>query len=306
MEGQSSILEQSPAPTFERQYANIERVNSQAGHIEIVDVTPQVMKDQTPILLASGWGETPTTHKDTLKTIFSEGRRAINLKFPRISARTISFNEYPTVEVNKAVALIEALDSKGIKQVDIIAHSEGAINAIILAQLEPGMVRNLVLVDPAGLVGQDNVAKLATRFSFMLLKDSVRNITDPKKASNRLRAAKESAKYFLRNPKLALQEAHAISQADIYEMLTNLRQQGVGISIMHGVDDTVFPMNKLLDEAKRKGGVDTIGFYSVKGDHRQVSVHPERYTALAVNALENLARRSQGIQEQSNLKPTNS
>ena len=46
-----------------------------------------------------------------------------------------------------------------------------------------------------------------------------------------------------------------------------------------------------METAKEKGGMDTIGFYSVKGDHREISVHPEKYAALAVNALEDLTKR---------------
>lgn len=283
--------------THTNRFANREQLESAAGRLKIVDLVPEELTDSTPIFLASGWGETPTSHKDTLKTIFSEGRRVISVKYPRIDVHTLSYNNYPQVEVDKAVNIISALDSKGIRQVDVIAHSEGAINAIILAHLEPRMVRNIVFVDPAGLTGEDALHKLAARFSVMLAKDAARNFTDPKKLPNRLRAANEAVKYFLRNPKRGLQEAQAISEADIYGMLTDLKEMGIGVSIIHGVKDTVFPMDRLIEEARRKGKIDTIGFYSVKGDHRELSVHPEQYTRLAVNALSDLAKLPQRRQE---------
>lgn len=303
MEGSISLVEQAPITTLENQFANKEKIDSVAGKLEIVDLTPENIIDSAPILLASGWGETPTSHKDTLKTIFAEKRRAISVKFPRQQAETIQFEGFPQVEINKAVALGDALGARGVKEVDVIAHSEGAINAIILAQLKPGLVRNIVLVDPAGLTGEDNRGKLMVRFLSMLAKDSIRNLTDPKKAPNRLRAANESAKYFLSNPRLALQEARAVTQADIHDLLTKLKDSGIGVSIIHGVDDSLFPIDKLLREGRKRGQIDTIGFYSVKGDHREISVHPEKYTRLAVNALEDLAKLPQRRQEGLNPQP---
>src|SRR3989344_5336699 len=106
------------------------------------------------------------------------------------------------------------------------------------------------------------------------------------------RAFIEAAKYSSANPLRTLAEARVISASDIYESLLKLREQGIGVSVVHAVDDTLFPMEKVLETAKEKGGMDTIGFYSVKGDHREISVHPEKYTALAVDALENLSNKA--------------
>ena len=125
----------------------------------------------------------------------------------------------------------------------------------------------------------------------MIAKDTGRFFRNSRKR-NMSRAFAEAVKYAAKNPIRTLKEARVVSASDIYESLSKLKEQGIGVSVIHAVDDTLFPMEKLLEIAKEKGGMDTIGFYSVKGDHREISVHSEKYAALAVNALEDLTKRT--------------
>ena len=68
-------------------------------------------------------------------------------------------------------------------------------------------------------------------------------------------------------------------------MLRDLHQKGIGISVIHGVDDPVFPMDK-MQEIVKADQID--GFYSVKGDHNEIYVHPEKYIPLVDEALQSL------------------
>lgn len=276
--------------TFSGQFKHRERIPSFAGQVEYVDLTPPELSDNIPVLLVEGWGETIETHKRSLETIFNANRRAIAVNFPRHGGTRL-VGSAPEVEMKKATALEAAMLKTESKKLDIIAHSEGAISTIVAASTYPDKVRNIVFVDPAGLIGKDHFFKLGARFSLMLSKDAVKLIRGRGPRKEMVVAANEATKYFAKNPVRAIREVNAISAADIYESLENLRQMGIGVSVIHGVDDTVFPMKRVLKTAGEKGGMDTIGFYSVKGDHREISVHPEKYTALAVNALENLASR---------------
>ncbi len=280
----------APQETFSDQFKHRERIPSFAGQVEYVDITPAETVDQTPILLVEGWGETIETHSKSLKTIFDSKRRAFAVNFPRRGGVKLA-GSAPEVELKKASALEAAMSRTGAEKVDVIAHSEGALSTIIAAERNPEKFRNIVFVDPAGLIGKDSTVKLAIRFVNMLSKDAVRLVKGSGPRKEMIKATNEAIKYFASNPARGLREASAISAADIYETLENLRALGIGVSVVHGVDDTVFPMKKVLQAAGEKGGMDTVGFYSVKGDHREISVHPEKYTALAVNALENLSDR---------------
>src|SRR3989344_4463514 len=124
----------------------------------------------------------------------------------------------------------------------------------------------------------------------MIAKDAGRFLRGSRK-KNMSRAFTEAVNYAATNPRRTLAEARVVSASDIYESLSKLNENGIGVSVIHAVDDTLFPMEKVMKTAKEKGGMDTIGFYSVKGDHREISVHPEKYAVLAVNALEDLTKR---------------
>src|SRR3989344_618517 len=280
-------MENSETPIFSQK----EKIRRVAGDLEVTDIVPETLKNEVPIVVLPGWGETPATHKDTLNTIASLQRRAIAIKIPRLGGVKAQ-DGYPRSEYNKAVALIDTLDKKELRTVDLIAHSEGAIPAIIAALNNPERFRAIVFVDPAGLVGKDSTPRLAARFAGMLAKDALRIKKFPADRENMLRAARETTKYFLANPIRGVKEVNAIAAADIYEMLTALKVHGIKVSVIHGINDSLFPMEKVLKTVDEKGGMDTIGFYSVKGDHREISVHPEEYTALAVDALEDLSRKT--------------
>ena len=272
-----------------------EKIRRVAGDLEVTDIVPETLKDEVPIIIIPGWGETPATHKDTLNTIANLGRRAIAIKIPRLGGVKPE-GDYSEAEYTKAMALVDTLNKKEIKTTDIIAHSEGALSAIIAAeiftrQLQPQRIRNIVFVEPVGLIGKDRLRNLVGRWGSMIAKDTIRFFTNSRK-KNMSRAFTEAAQYVSSNPIRTLAEARVISASDIYESLSHLEKNGIGVSVIHAVNDTLFPMEKVLETARGKGGLDTIGFYSVKGDHREISVHPEKYTALAVNALEDLARKA--------------
>lgn len=280
----------APQESFQDQFKRKEKLGSLAGEVEFVDLTPPEVTDQTPVLLVEGWGETVETHKESLRTIFNSRRRGIAVNFPRHGGARL-VGSAPEVEMRKAGALQAAIYKAVSSQVDVIAHSEGALSTIVTASTHPDKIRNVVFVDPAGLIGKDSTFKLGARFVQMLSKDAFRLVKGTGSRKEMIKAANEAGKYFASNPVRGLKEVSAISAADIYETLENLRKIGIGVSVIHGVDDTLFPMKRVLNTTGEKGGMDTVGFYSVKGDHREISVHPEKYTALAVNALENLANK---------------
>ncbi len=60
--------------------------------------------------------------------------------------------------------MLRMLEEKGVEQLDIVAHSESALWTLIVATMHPEKIRNIVLVDPAGLIDEDTTARLATSF----------------------------------------------------------------------------------------------------------------------------------------------
>jgi pimeloyl-ACP methyl ester carboxylesterase len=272
---------------FDEQFSKKETIQTSAGLTEVVDVKPIHDKDSVPVLLAPGWSETYQTNKQGLRTVHDQDRRGLTLSHPRTGANIKGEEpDYPMAEIRKMQATIGVLSTKGIDKADVIAHSEGAINTIIAASLYPERFRNLVLVNPAGLIGEDRLDKLSGRFMSFLAKESAQIVKSPHERGPLLNLAVQSAKYIAANPKRTIEEAAAITDTEILELIDNLHKDGIGISVVAGVDDPLFPINKITEVlSSNREAID--GFYSVKGGHNKI-ISDQRYMEAALNALDGL------------------
>jgi len=249
--------------------------------IDIVDIKPEYPKSDIPVLIAPGYAETTEIFKGSTQIIYEEDREVIALNHPRhidkrMSSADISDSEeaeLPQVALDRATDLLDIIESKNLDKVDVIAHSQGGIDVAIAASIQPEKFRNIVFVDPGGMIGQDTLPRLLGRFSKKMIHDSYLQ-------------RKEGLKYMAENPARALKEGIAISQAEIDQMLLDLKASGIGIIIIHGVDDPVFPMERVQQVAETEM---LDGFLSVKGEHDELHKNPAQYTKAAeemITALE--------------------
>ncbi len=268
---------------FEQQFAKKGRIESLGGVVEVTDIDPPEKRTDVPVVFAPGWGATPKSAKEVLRVLANGGRRTLSLDHPRTGGEVEKRGDHPVDELRKASSLAAILDKKDISKVDVVAHSEGAINTIIAASLNPSRFRKIVLVAPGGMIGKDKFPKLAGRFSYSAIKEAGRIIIEKKARKPLATVGIEVGKYIAKNPMRALREAVAISASEIHKMLKDLRDQGIGIYVIHGVDDAVFKMDKVQNVAK----ADQLdGFYSVFGQHNEMYVDPVRYIGLANKALD--------------------
>lgn len=147
------------------------------------------------------------------------------------------------------------------------------------------------MVDPAGMVGEDKTSRLvkgavldialqtARIYKKLLTKQGFTAF----KQSNT--AAKSLAQVFAKNPRHTIESIGVIAQSQIHEILKTLKDLGIKIAIVHAVDDKFFPMDKVQSQTTKEMAD---GFYSVKGTHNQLYLHPEQYTALVDSALDAL------------------
>lgn len=257
-----------------------EQFESSSGeHIEIVDRTPREPKSVIPVLIAPGWGETPKVLEDVIEEVVKADRRAIALKY--VGAKGSRFEKTPlAVEIAEAEALLEFLDNKGVDKIDSIAHSSGAISIAIAASINPEKFRNIIFVDPAGMIGNDTFPRLLGRFSKKVIHDTYQALKNQNKRKPALRLLKEGGKFIIQHPVQGLKEAVAISRSDIYDMVQELRRSGIKIGVMAGIEDAVFPM-ELVQNRVKAGTVD--GFLSLKGGHDEL--HYQRRYAKAAEGL---------------------
>lgn len=276
---------------FEQQFANKEIIYTTAGPTEIVDIKPVFQKDTVPVLLAPGWGDTHQSYEKSLEIIHDGGRRVLSVSHPRRGESAVQYSDFPVAEARKVQSLIGIIDQKNLGKVDVVAHSEGAIYAIIAATLHPDKFRNLVLVSPGGLIGEDKFHKLVTRMLTSGFRDTTQAMRSSHEKAPFFNAARKMARYFAENPKRAIEELNAIAKSDILKMVKNLHDDGIGIAIIQGENDPIFPISRIGEVLK--GSKDSIdGFYSFKGGHNKIITEP-RYTKSALNALDDLKHRHQ-------------
>ena len=282
--------EQDHFPSFEQQYKKQENIKSIVGSIDIVDIVPQEISNPTPILLIPGWSENVSTYKKSLKTIYDEKRRVVTVgKYDKEG----KYGKWDSLEaeMTKAQLILDALDHKDLNRVDTIAHSEGAIITLLAAVLEPERFRNIVLDKPAGFIGSDTKTQLMGRFVKLMIQEAVlrpKSLSDPTGA---VQAGFRTARYCVENPQRVLQEMDALTSYDISDLMSLLRDKGVMVSVISGVDDPLFLVSRQVENMRQAGAPPIEGYYSVIGGHNELSIHPEKHTALAVNALDSLQRK---------------
>lgn len=289
-------------------------IDSAVGKFPVIEVSPAQLKTNISVVIVPGWSESPGVFDLSQLVMANEGRRSFSFDHPRIGGKVEKNPDYPTPELRKALALLDLIDNSGSNKVDIVAHSEGAIYTVIAASLEPEKFRNIVLVGPGGMIGQDTLITLLGRFSKKVARNLFQGITDRKTTRKVVRAHTGAAKYIVKNPLRALKEAFAISKSNIHEMLPQLRSKGIGIVIIHHADDEAFPMHRIQGAAKKKvleiasitspevaeEDIDIVGLMdeflmdgilAVTGLHDDLYMRPEEYTALGEEMLTRLERK---------------
>jgi pimeloyl-ACP methyl ester carboxylesterase len=283
--------------------------------LEVVDIQPSNQKDAIPTLWAPAWACTLPVYKKAITELSGLGRRVVSLDHPRVGGSITAATEkdldrYPADELRKAFNLLAVLKKKEIEKTDVIAHSEGCMNTLIAAMIEPERFRGIVLYAPPGLVGQDTFWRLLKGFlSQGQDRPSMRALPVPQEEREQAAregrtiadykeiplseekeiadiAAKEFPSYVLKNPLRALSEGLAMANFRMEDILTELHHKGVQVTIMSPVDDPVFRADAMQ---KMVSGKTIRGFVTVRGGHGDIGGHPELYVGAAESLLSQMA-----------------
>jgi pimeloyl-ACP methyl ester carboxylesterase len=282
---------------WEEEFKNPEKIEVYGGEMKVIDLKPEKLKSEVPTMLLRGWGTNADVFKTNLKEIASDNRRAITVNEPygidveNIPDEKRREHDIPEVELRKVAALLKTIEEKELDKVDLVTHSEGSIYGIYAALLRPDKFRNMVLVDPAGMVGESSQSKLLKGAALDIALQTGRILKNLLKEGGvdafkkSLVGGRVSGQVFAGSPKHVTESIGVIAQSQIHELLGILRELGIKISIIHGVDDNFFPMEDVQKQVSTKSAD---GFYSVKGTHNQLYLHPEQYTKLVNQALDAL------------------
>lgn len=231
---------ENPVPPFEEQFAHKEEGIS----INAIDVRPALQKSAAPVVFVPGWSENKQVLEKCIRGLFNANRRVLSLTYAPASENVSPTSEPLSIHEQYALELLTMLDEKGIEQADIVAHSSGAISAIELASTHPDRVRNIVLLNPGGLMGETTGNKFLRRVVRHLMQSGLHLLTNPQIRKEVMRGGNVAVKYLVTQPVTAVKEAQAISTTEIHDILSALHE-GHGIAVIAGEDDRLFPAKEL-------------------------------------------------------------
>lgn len=278
----SEIL--SPRPSLEEQFEHPEKSTG----LSIYDLQPEHLKTEVPTTVIPGWSLTPKTIQQLLLSLAREKRRILAYDAPHGIENKSAPKGLSDTQTKKIAALFETLDEKGVGKTDILGISEGGIYASLAASLQPERFRNLVLVESAGLIKEADAPRIVASFSSEAAQDVLKSFKNPTTLKTALKALGGVAKSVGLHTRESASELVEISNAEIHEILEELRSKGVKVTMIHGVDDKTFPMSKVQESVARKQ-VDA--FYSIRGSHNSFIFEPEKIAMVIDEALDAMEKR---------------
>lgn len=262
---------------------------------DLYDMHPEISEQETPILFVPGFVATPEIFKENIRSCVAAGYRTLSVEAPHGSEHSIApedrIGKVTDAELRRIAAFMSGLDAAQIEKADAIGHSEGAIDVLLAAALFPERFNNIVLVNPGGLIADDDPIRLSLRF----IRDAARSWYFAWKQGTleeKMLIDKLSMPNVFSNVPQSTKEVISVARTATYQLLRQVRESGIGITIIHGPQDAVFPIAKIrttIQDMKENPQEDILklvnGFYSVAGDHNTFIRRAPEYTRLAVGAL---------------------
>ena len=253
------------------------------GIYEIIDARPPegVREADIPVLYATGFGSVGKMIPGVLGQIPGEQNRRLvtwnevvgidmenSVLFERqanndsIEGERPEEAAIPTVQLSKALGLIETLRHTQIDKVDVVAHSEGAIHTLLAAALYPEKFRTIVLNSPAGLSGSQSTLSLAVFTIFDRIKQKFddnkeKDLESYDPSANKMPITVSTKKFNPHNTKthtrskkstFLLDSISQMAKVEMQDVLQYVRSQGVKVAIVHGGTDTAFPATKMVEK----------------------------------------------------------
>jgi pimeloyl-ACP methyl ester carboxylesterase len=292
--------------SFESQVDNLKSVDSHGGQAHFEYFRPEVLREgSVPVLIAGGWSEGTQSLRDTAEEAYKEGREVILVDHARSGGLKAGETDYNPEVAHKSRTLLNIINELRLEKVDVIAHSEGSLNAVLAATQQPEKFRNIILVAPAGLIGEDSIPRLIGRFVPKIARGMTKDMKeikqrDPESAK---RFAKSGPTYMRSNIRKGLREVGAIAHTQIDGQLDDLRSAGIHIGVLQSHRDSGFPDKRIykhivLQEADGAAGYQDLqtsvhsyaSVASIDAGHDDLIIHPERSTRAALDMLAELEK----------------
>lgn len=264
----------------------------------------RTVEDETPVLIAAGFSVNSRASEKTCVGVAEEGRPVMTFDVPPNSRDFDPADTYPEgiTDMTKmyATGIVRALDigQEEIfhkeQKIDGIGYSMGAISILAAAVQHPDRFRNIVLIDPAGLSNLDDPswkrfmqlgarsaqhkAQVGAQVEGSVYGDIRYKLFHAQFSSEMAKEQLEGGLPYL------VSTAATIAQTDLLKLIQEAQQKGIGISVLVGEEDPLFPHEEVAKYASKAG----ITPNPVKGGHANVGFSPANSAHECVLALNSL------------------
>lgn len=251
---------------------------SSRGMVEIIDIIPEnPIKGAPPVFVKPGWSSNATSYAGIIRELVDSGRRVITcnpLESPVRRGRKGRDRVEAELE-DEAQMYLDALDHKGITQVDGLAHSEGSLAITKAAVKDPEKFRSIIFTAPAGFMPAEPPLFLPGRFGLNTLANVVQMWFGKRDVSRRIhQAASQAFSELLANPSRQARHGWYIPTFNIVDDLATIIQQGVKVAFITPKYDIVF-FPRHLRRAAADLHAEFIEVESAINGHNSVVIHPD-------------------------------
>lgn len=225
-------------------------------------------RDPRTVCFVPGLGITYSAYEKSLETLYSTGRSFFacayieaGLPIPPLAKEWIDTGFAKGEHVQRALGLIAALESvpRINRPVDVVAHSVGAIPAVLAAALRPDLFNALPLYAPAAFIGNDSPLRITQESGNIgtIMRNQLMQLQDNSKgehARSFLSRANMSWSNYFRDHVFSLHtEIRDIASMNIAPLAHDLIQKGVKVSVELGENDALFSPNLLVPTLEKEG-----------------------------------------------------
>lgn len=246
----------------------VERFEYPHGKLDVRDIMPENVRDEVPLISNLGFGTDNSTITPTLSELFYLGQHTVAVDIAGGGKQVEA--DGGNTELNRQGELLNEFindyleKNPQIDQVDIMTQSFSLMRILALAKLHPETIpkiRNLIMFVPVGFDEKDSSHGLILR----QIAEMGRFGSEQKRRQNNAEKAgveksdeqKETDKVFSRRLqktflkastvglKRSFKELFAMSKANKYPEIKDLRKKGVKIAIVQGSDDKLASFDRL-------------------------------------------------------------
>lgn len=262
--------------TVERSKIDFDGLKDACTEYDLIEFTPD-SHDYNDVIFYSGFSTRGGKKIKTLAALSQEANARV-LTWDHLEGQKIGPLRYqheediPRQQLQKIVAIDNILKHEEVALADIVAHSEGSIHAITTAYLNPSKYKNILLLNPAGLIPMNSSDLILQGIDEGIMRkksgETNEEITGMREMLDRGRELLDHASMLIES----IRGISKVSRSEImWEMIREIRKQGITVSMVYTDNDDLFRPEEYESEAMKHSDEGLNGVfnavYRLDGDH---------------------------------------